>query len=89
MDARGYWHTRPVVTAEIGQRVKVEKADGQSFAAVFAGVEKNRVTLRPEPETWPYLEFAEAVSLVIDGQAIRAQVWDNRGGTVILRTLPL
>ena len=38
----------------------------------------------------PVVGLAESVQLTrATGDSVRAQVWDNRGGKIILRTLPL
>jgi hypothetical protein len=84
---------RPVIELAIGEMVDVVKADRSFVRASFDGAERNRVTLTPVDlpgHVRPYLELAEPVELRrLNGSACRAQVWDNRKGKIILRTLPV
>lgn len=81
--------SRPLFSVEIGEGVEVVKADGQGVLARFEAAEKNRVTLKPVNDTGGlYFRFAEQVHLRrSNGDEVRAQVWDFRGGKLILRTL--
>lgn len=103
MDDRGYWHdqrhtqqvervlgVRPVIEIDAGEGVMIVKGDGQVQHATFDSAEKNKVTLTPTGDQRPYLELAERVALTRANQdSVVAQVWDNRGGKIILRTLPV
>lgn len=83
---------RPVIEIGIGETVGVVKASGETVMATFGAAEKNKVTLTPQDDgkPRPYLELAEAVQLQrASGESVRAQVWDNRKGKLILRTLPI
>ena len=81
---------RPVISIGIGEQVVILKSDGQRIAATFDAAEKNRVTLTPWEGPHPYLELSEQVELQRQsGESVRAQVWDNRKGKIILRTLPI
>lgn len=81
---------RPVISIGIGEQVVVLKADGQRIAATFDGAEKNRVTLKPWDGPHPYLELAEHVQMQRkNGESVAAQIWDNRGGKIVFRTLPI
>lgn len=76
----------------IGEMVQIVKTNGQTMLARFDAAEKNRVTLAPQYDgkPRPYLELAERVELQRStGESIKAQVWDNRNGKIILRTLPI
>lgn len=83
---------RFVIELEIGSTVEVVK-DGEKMLAVFESVDKNKVTLRPIDEagkTRPYLGLANRVELSNGSDpGVPAQVWDNRDGKLILRTLPV
>lgn len=83
---------RFVISFEIGSTVLVTRGDDK-LICVFEGAAKNKVTLRPVDEVSkprPYLELAERVELS-DGTnpVVAAQVWDNRHGKIVLRTLPI
>jgi hypothetical protein len=83
---------RPAIEIEIGETVMIVKDDGATIMASFDAAEKNKVTLTPQKPPTPeqYLELAEPVQLArANGESIRAQVWDNRGGKIVLRTLPV
>ena len=83
---------RPVIEIGIGERVSIAKSDGSFVFATFDKAEKNRVTLTPcvDSPPAPYFEFAEAVELRREnGEKVKAQIWDNRGGRIIVRTLPV
>lgn len=83
---------RPVIEIGIGEMVAVIKADGSRVMATFTDADKNKVTLTPQDDgkPRPYLDLAESVWLErATGESVRAQVWDNRRGKLILRTLPL
>lgn len=83
---------RPVISIGIGEMCRIVKDDGTFICASFDAAEKNKVTMTPQ---WgegvrPFFELAERVKLeCADGQSISAQVWDNRNGKLILRTLPV
>lgn len=84
---------RFVVEMELGSTVEVTRGDDR-LLAVFEKAEKNKVTLCPLDEAGkvrPYLELAETVTLSKGdgGEGVKAQVWDNRNGKIILRTLPV
>jgi hypothetical protein len=82
---------RPVIILSLNEVVTVEKADGTRLTCTFNGAEKNRVTLTPDAGQ-PYLEFGENVVIWSESrppQRAKAQVWDNRSGRLILRTLPV
>jgi hypothetical protein len=80
---------RHVIEFSKGEVATVKLADGRTITTTFESAEKNRVTLIPD-DRQPYAEFAEAVTLLNEcGQEARAQVWDNRSGRLILRTLPV
>src|ERR1700734_2535600 len=72
-----------------GRKV-IEIGIGESVNVVKDAAEKNRVTLTAVGLAQrPYFELAEHVQIQRDsGESIRAQVWDNRNGKLILRTLP-
>jgi hypothetical protein len=82
---------RCAISIAIGEVVTVVKKSGERAKFTFNSAEKNRVILAP----WgrgqlPYLELAEHVQLQRDnGEEVPAQVWDNRRGNIILRTLPV
>jgi hypothetical protein len=82
---------RPAISIEIGEIIAVVKLDGSRLMASFDAAEKNKVTLDPQPDAHaPYFELAEHVTLErATGESVRAQVWDNRKGKLILRTLPV
>lgn len=83
---------RPIIEVDIGEMVQVMKSDGSSVLASFDSVDKNRITLTPQDDGTPrpYLEMAERVDLQSStGESVKAQVWDNRKGKLILRTLPV
>jgi hypothetical protein len=81
-----------VIACDIGEVVAIVREDGVSFMASFDAAEKNRVTLTPQPPgaPTPWLELASRVKLErSNGESVVAQVWDNRRGKLILRTLPV
>lgn len=90
---------RPVISIGIGEVVQIVRNGGEFLTATFDAAEKNKVTLTPQAEmaandrccSGPvYLELAETVQIQrSNGENVRAQVWDNRGGKIILRTLPV
>lgn len=83
---------RPVIVLKEGETVTVMKADGSFVRAIFQVASKNKVTLRPIEmnRSQPYLELSESVRLEAEnGESIPAQVWDNRRGFIVLRTLPV
>ena len=92
-DGRARSNDRPrfIIELEVGSTVEVTRGDDK-LLAIFEGAEKNKVTLRPIDEagkTRPYLELAEQVQLSNGSDpGVKAQVWDNRNGKLILRTLP-
>ena len=84
---------RVVISCEVGSMVHIENVDcdGPRSSALcrFEGAEKNRVMLTVMGSNPPYFEIGSNVRMVTgDGQACRAQVWDNQKGKLILRTLP-
>jgi len=83
---------RIVFELEVGQLVTI-KCGREEIRAVFKGAEKNRVTVIAIAEVGrplPYLELAQSVELSDGkGKSTLAQIWDNRGGKIILRTLPV
>lgn len=85
---------RFVISFEIGSTVVVKRdSNGEEIVCVFERAEKNKVTLRRiehEGKTPAYLSLAERVNLSDgSGNGVSSQVWDNRGGKLILRTLPV
>lgn len=82
---------RFVMEASYGEMVSVVKDNGESIMATFDATDKNKVTLTPQGDgPRPYLELAERVQLQrATGGSVVAQVWDNRAGKIILRTLPV
>jgi len=84
---------RYVIAFDIGSTVEIETSKGEKMLCVFKGAEKNKVTLDPIDEAGkprPYLDVADSVTLS-DGSnpGVRAQVWDNRNGKIVLRTMPV
>lgn len=83
---------RAVISLEPNELVRVVTGDGSYCSATFKSAEKNKVTLTPVEGgmPMPYLDFARTVTLEkATGEKIEAQVWDNRNGSLILRTLPI
>src|ERR1700734_547422 len=89
-ELRSIFPGRKVIEIGIGESVNVVKDDGEKMRCTFDAAEKNRVTLTAVGLAQrPYFELAEHVQIQRDsGESIRAQVWDNRNGKLILRTLP-
>lgn len=82
---------RFVIELQVGSMVSVTRGEDK-VRAVFLGAEKNKVSLRRIDIAGvvpPYLEFGETVTLSDGTTDVRAQVWDNRDGKIILRTLPI
>lgn len=83
---------RATIGIGIGEMVSVVTNDGTTVMATFDAAEKNKVTLTPQDDgkPRPYLELASTVDLTrANGESVKAQVWDNRRGKLILRTLPV
>lgn len=81
---------RPVITCGIGETVYITQEDGTYGGYRFEGAEKNRVTLSSIGGMMPYFDFGSKVTMHNAAkETCKAQVWDNRGGKLILRTLPL
>ena len=84
---------RYVVSIAIGERVTVIKpGTGERQEATFDKADRNRVHLTPVGNRSPllYFDLAERVMLrSAAGVEVPAQIWDNRNGKIILRTLPV
>lgn len=81
---------RFVIDLGVGEVVRIEKDADATLRARFESANGNKITLVPIDEVRPYLEFAEHVSITNERDVtVRAQVWDNRKGKIILRTLPV
>src|SRR5579862_5976594 len=81
---------RFVIAFDIGSTVELTRG-ADKMLCVFEKAEKNKVTLRPIDEsgkTRPYLDLAERVLLGNGAdKSVPAQIWDNRNGLIVLRTL--
>lgn len=81
---------RYVISVAIGEQCRIEKSGGEMLCAVFEKADGNKITLKPIDSVNPGFLFSEKVRLTnLANVTIEAQVWDNRGGTIILRTLPI
>jgi hypothetical protein len=82
---------RFVIELAVDELVRVVTADGSYTSVVFKKAEKNKVTFVPPSDSpVPYFDFASTVTIErATGESVKAQVWDNRNGTLILRTLPV
>lgn len=81
---------RSVISCAVGEIVRIEKTNGEMLRCRFDAANENKVTLQPMDEPVPYLELAEHVTLTNSTNvSVQAQVWDNRGGKIIIRTLPV
>lgn len=83
---------RPPFTVGIGEMLLIVKANGEQVYGTFDSAEKNKVVLTPKDDgkPRPYLELAEHVQLArATGESVKAMIWDNRNGKIILRTLPV
>lgn len=83
---------RFIIELQLGSTVEIRRGD-ETMLGVLESIVKNKVTIRPLDETGKarmYLDLAETV-ILSDGSVpgVKAQVWDNRDGKIILRTLPV
>ena len=70
--------------------MRIEKSSGEMLRTSFVSASGNKITLKPLDLERPYLEFAEHVNITNEKNVtVKAQVWDNRNGKIILRTLPV
>lgn len=83
---------RPVISIEEGETVTVMKSDGTFIRCRFEAAEKNKVWVRPielNPHQ-PCVSMSENVTLEREnGEQVSAQIWDNRRGRIVLRTLAI
>jgi len=81
---------RYVMSMAIGEVIRVEKSGGEMIRARFDEAKGNKITLTPLDDKRPYLETAERVQITNEQNVtVEAQVWDTRGGKIVLRTLPV
>lgn len=90
--ARSNDRPRFVFSCDIGEGVEIVNEKREGMLCRFDAAEKNRVTLTPMNDGQPFavFNFGDRVSVVrSNGDSIPAQIWDLRGGKIVLRTLPV